>query len=392
MRKLQKRNGAWTVVLDLGWESDPETGRRKRKQFRFTHRGKKAEAERQLNETRRRIFKREFVEPDQITFGQWLNIWVENNVKPPVKRLRTYESYKSIISTHLDPELGNIRLQELQAVNLEAYYRKQGEKLSQTTLEHHHAIISGALKSAQRKNYVIRNVAPLVENRPKKPSNQKDPREHCWDLEEVRKFLEATVGFGVQAQAFYALGLDSGMRKGELCGLRWPSVDLETATISVVEQLIKPGSEPVFGPPKNGLNRTIKLSPNTIELVRVQRKSQNELKLKNGKHYHDRGLVFAKEWNQMTRSKDTLGDPLQMNNLGQREFARIIEAAEIRSIKFHGLRHTCATLLLKARIPVHVVSQRLGHKSVDITMNIYAHVLPSMQEEAAEMMGSILFR
>jgi len=80
-----------------------------------------------------------------------------------------------------------------------------------------------------------------------------------------------------------------------------------------------------------------------------------------------------------------------MKNLGQREFARIIEAAGIRRIKFHGLRHTCATLLLKARIPVHVVSRRLGHKKVEITTDIYAHVLPSMQEEAAAEMGSILY-
>ncbi len=391
MRKLKKRNGAWSVVLDLGWEQDPETGRRKRKQFRFSHRGKKIDAERKLNETLNHIFKREFVEPDKITLGQWLNIWLENNIKPPVKRLRTYESYRSIISTHLEPELGNIRLQELQAVDLEAYYRRKGKALSQTSLEHHHAIISGALKSAQRKNYVIRNIAPLVENRPKKPDDQKDAREHCWDQEEVRTFLKAVEGFGAQANAFYALALDTGMRKGELCGLRWPSVDLETATVSVVEQLIKPGSKPVFGPPKNGLNRTIKLSHNTVELLRAHRKIQNQLKLKNGIHYHDRGLIFAKGWNQMTRSKQSLGDPLQMNNLGQREFAQIIEAGGIRRIKFHGLRHTCATLLLKARIPVHVVSQRLGHKSVDITMNIYAHVLPSMQEEAAAEIGAILF-
>ena len=286
---------------------------------------------------------------------------------------------------------GNVILQELQAIHLEAYYRKKGEKLSQTTLEHHHAIISGALKSAQRKNYVIRNVAQLGENRPRKPADQKDAREHCWDQGEVRQFLETTKSFGLQAMAFYALGLDAGMRKGELCGLRWPSVDLEIATVSVVEQLIKPGSKPVFGPTKNGLNRTIQVSPKTVELLRVHRKSQNELKFRNGKHYHDRGLVFAKQWNQMNRSKQSLGDPLQMNNLGQREFADAIEAAVIRRIKFHGLRHTCATLLLKARIPVHVVSQRLGHKSVDITMNIYAHVLPSMQDEAAAEMGAILY-
>ena len=173
--------------------------------------------------------------------------------------------------------------------------------------------------------------------------------------------------------------------------MRWPNTDFESKAVTVVEQLIKPGPDPVFGPPKNSVNRTIRISPQTVELLRAHRREQNELKLKNGKHYHDRGLVFAKEWNLMTRSKDSLGDPLAMNNLGQREFSRIIAAAAIRRIKFHGLRHTCATLLLKARIPVHVVARRLGHKKVQITMEIYAHVLPSMQEEAAAEMGSILY-
>ena len=154
MRKLQKRNGAWSVVIDLDPKRDPETGRLKRRQYRFTHKGKKLEAEQALNEKLAEIFKKEFVERDKITVGQWLCTWLENNIKPPVLRLRTYESYKSIITCHLEPELGNIKLQELQAVHLESYYRGKSGKLSQTSLEHHHAVISGALKSAQRKNYV----------------------------------------------------------------------------------------------------------------------------------------------------------------------------------------------------------------------------------------------
>ena len=105
MRKLKKRNGAWTVLVDLGWERDPATGKRNRKQFRFTHRGKKVEAEQKLNEKINKIFKKEFVEPNTISFGQWLDLWVENSIKPPVKRLRTYESYKSIIDCHLKPKL-----------------------------------------------------------------------------------------------------------------------------------------------------------------------------------------------------------------------------------------------------------------------------------------------
>jgi len=180
------------------------------------------------------------------------------------------------------------------------------------------------------------------------------------------------------------------MRKGELCGLKWPNVDLASTKVTISEQLIKPGPEPVFGPPKRG-KKTITLSHETARLLMVHRKHQAELKMKSGKHYHDLGLVFAKEWEGKTQKWDQLGQPLGMNNIGQREFKKIIEAADVRPIKFHGMRHTCATLLLRAGVPVKVVQERLGHKKVEITMNIYQHVLPDMQEDAAAKMGSILF-
>jgi integrase len=327
-----------------------------------------------------------------MTFGQWLDHWLEVAVKPPAKRLRTYEGYKSSVKCHIKPELGKIRLQQLEAIHLEAYYRKKSKKLSQTTLEHHHAIISRSLKSALQKKYVEKNVAPLVENRPKAPDVRTDTIEHCWDENEVRRFLNTAMTFGPQPAAFYALALDTGARKGELCGLKWANLDLDTGTMQVVGALVKAGKDPQFGPPKNGQVRTVTLAPETVQLLKQHRESQDKLKENNRQHYNDHGLVFAKEWNQMTTGSHSLGDTLQMNNIGQREFAEIIKASGVRPIKFHGMRHTCATLLLKRGIPVHVVSQRLGHKGVDITMNIYAHVLPSMQEEAAAQIASILYR
>ena len=99
--------------------------------------------------------------------------------------------------------------------------------------------------------------------------------------------------------------------------------------------------------------------------------------------YQDHQLVFANDWPDLQSADSTLGHPLQMNNLGQREYATLIKTAGVPRIKFHGLRHTCATLLLQARTPVHVVSERLGHHTVAMTMEVYAHVLPDMQHEAA---------
>jgi integrase len=132
--------------------------------------------------------------------------------------------------------------------------------------------------------------------------------------------------------------------------------------------------------PKNGQSRLIALAAQTVELLKKHKAQQARTRLELGTAYHDHGLVFTK----------TFGEPLQINNLGQREYRRIIQAAGVRSIKFHGLRHTCATLLLKAGTPVKVVSERLGHKRVEMTLNIYAHALPSMQQEAAAKLGQLI--
>jgi integrase len=157
-----------------------------------------------------------------------------------------------------------------------------------------------------------------------------------------------------------------------------------------VRQRIKPGPAPVFGPVKNGESRTISIAPETIVLLRKHKAHQAELKLANRQHYHDHGLVFAKEWEHLRRHGNTLGHPLPINSLGQHEYGKLVTQAEVRRIKFHGLRHTCATLLLQAGVPIKVVLERLGHKRIEMTLNIYAHALPSMQQDAAAKMAALL--
>ena len=128
-----------------------------------------------------------------------------------------------------------------------------------------------------------------------------------------------------------------------------------------------------------------------MELLRRHKSAQAELKMANRKGVQDHGLVFAKEYGDLANRTDMIGLPIQANNLGERQFARLIKAAKVKRITFHGMRHTCATLLLQAGEPVHVVSKRLGHARVEITLNTYAHVLPDMQQQAAATMGGILF-
>jgi integrase len=172
--------------------------------------------------------------------------------------------------------------------------------------------------------------------------------------------------------------------------LSWGNLDLDAATMRIVQQLLAPGAEPTFGPTKTGKPRAVALAPETVELLRANRKQQREVMMANRTTYRDLGLVFAKQWPDLQRSGEMLGYPLQMNNLGQREYAQLIKAANVRAIRFHGLRHTCAALLLQARQPVHVVSERLGHTKVSMTMGVYAHVLPDMQRDAAATLGALL--
>ena len=245
------------------------------------------------------------------------------------------------------------------------------------------------LKAAMRAELVTRNVATLVSNKPHAPEGHDDVLANVWEAHEARQFLMTAKAAGPQQAAFYSLALDTGMRKAELCGSKWSDLGA-TGRLTVRRQLVKPGSEPIYGPVKNKTPRQLELGAETLNLLREHRRLQAELKLRNRQHYHDHGLIFAKEWGDRTRRYDTLGDPLQMNNLGQREYAKLITASGVRRIKFHGMRHTCATLLLQAGVPAHVVQKRLGHKRIEMTLSTYAHALPSMQQDAADRLAEIL--
>lgn len=392
---IRKRSkSAWTIVLDVG--TDAVTG--KRKQRWIAVRGTKREAEARLVELLHRVEEGEFVEPSNVTFGEWLDKWLEIAVTGK-KAPRTEERYRGLINRHIKPTLGGIPLQKLNAVAIESFYAmkaKEKRPLASATLQLVQTVVHSALASAERKRYVTRNEAKLVDG---KPRASRDTHElikaNCWDAEEANTFLATARKAGPRPAAFYQLAIETGMRKNELCGLKWEDVNLDAGRVTIVRQLVRPGKEPVFGPPKGSKPtrpaiRGVDISPETAEFLRELKRHQAEAKMRNRTAYRDNGLVFTKEWTDMSRKTDSLGDPLQSNNLGQREFAKLLEASGMRRIKFHGLRHTAATLMLQEGVPPKVVAERLGHRSVTITMEIYAHALPSAQKDAAARMGALL--
>ncbi|MEQ1792722.1 MAG: tyrosine-type recombinase/integrase [Nitrospira sp.] len=377
---FQRYPGSWTIVLDVGRKVDPLTGRTKRVQKWKTIRGTKKEAQAELSTMLHNLNRGQVISPSKMTVAEWLDEWLGSSIKPH-KRLRTFETYQSVLTRHLKPALGQYRLCDLRASHLQAYY--QGSTLAPATLQQHQAILHNALKSAVMQDLLPRNVAALVIGKPRQQEDHDVLAHNCWESWEAKCFLDTTKAGTPQQAAFYPLAIDSGARKAELCGLKWPDLDMDKKTLSIVRQLVKvgkAGQAPLFGPTKNGKSRVVDLDERTIEGLRRHKAQQAAQRLLLGTAYQDHGLIFARDF----------GRPLTMNNLGEREFARLITAAKVKRITFHGLRHTCATLLLQAGVPIKVVSERLGHKRIEITLNVYTHALPSMQQEAAVKLGRLL--
>jgi integrase len=391
MRGSIKRRykASWSLILDLGYVMDPVTGRTKRQQKWITFRGTKKDAEKELTRLLNGADSGTFVEPNRVTLQQWLESWLRLTVTPTA-RPATLTRYAGIVQNHVaKAAIATVPLQKLRASHLEAYYAT----VPAGSRPVHHTVLHRALRKAVKERLLLVNPADDLDHAPRRDRGRdEDAAKQCWSATEAHKFLMAAKAAGTQAGAFYALALDTGARKGELCGLRWTDVDLEVGTLRIAQQLTKPGPEPVFGPPKGGKPRTVTIAAGTVELLRAHRKAQAEVKMANRTTYRDLGLVFAKEYGDLTNRADMIGLPLQANHLGERQFGKLITAAKVKAITFHGMRHTCATVLLTAGEPVHVVAQRLGHSDPTITMRVYAHVLPDMQQQAAATMGAILHR
>ena len=201
---LRKRYpGSWAIVFDLGRD-----GTGKRRQKWITVRGTKRDAERRLAEVLHSSNTQTFVEPSKVTVGEWLDTWLEKAIKPPRRTLRAYETYRSVITRHIKPKLGAIRVQDLGVLDIERYHADLG--LAPATGGQHHVLLSAALKAAMRAGLVARNVATLVSNKPHGPEGHEDVLANVWEAHEAKQFLDTAKAAGPQPAAFYALALETG--------------------------------------------------------------------------------------------------------------------------------------------------------------------------------------
>jgi integrase len=311
------------------------------------------------------------------TVGRYLATWLET-VKPTI-RPRTWKRYAELMNRHAAPVLGKLPLAKLTAQQVQRLYSgKLEEGLSSTTVHHLHAVLHRALSQAERLDLVGRNVCDLVD-----VPRMREREMHVLDREQVRRLLDTVRGD--RLEALYVLALTTGMRQGELLALRWRDLDLDRGTLQVTATLQRTyGKEAtctLAAPKTKQSRRQITLTRAARDALNAHRARQAQERLALGPAWDGTlELVFT----------DPTGRPLNQIQLTRAAFYPLLQRAGLPHIRFHDLRHTAATLLLGRGINPKIVSEMLGHATISITLDIYSHVLPDMQAQAAAEMDAAL--
>jgi integrase len=309
-----------------------------------------------------------------LTLGEHLNRWLLD-CRPGIRR-STWERYEQNSRLHIAPALGAVKLKNLTPDHARNLYReKLASGLSPRTVQYVHATLHKALKQAVDDGLLPRNVAGSV--KAPRPQKKEIP---SLNPEQARDLLEAAKGD--RLEALYVLAVTVGLRQGELLGLKWEDVDLDRGVLRVRRSLaaVRDGA-PVFNEPKTAKGRrSVTLPDMTVEALKRHREEQLEEESGLGTLWEEHGLVFP----------DQVGKPMRRWTLNRRSLVPLLERAGLPgAVTFHGLRHTCATLMHAAEVQTKVVSEMLGHADVAITLSIYSHVLPNMQDEAARRMNEL---
>jgi integrase len=310
-----------------------------------------------------------------LTVTRYLDRWLTDSVKGTV-RLTTYQGYERICRLHIKPSLGRVRLKDLTAAHVRGLYRERLKAgLAPRMVQLIHVTLHKALKQAVMDGLIPRNVTEAV-----KPPQPEKKEIKPLSSEQARALLRAAKE--EKLEALYVLAITTGMRQGELLALKWEDVNLEAGTLQVRRTLCTAtGGGFTFGAPKTAKSRrSIKLPDIAISSLRRHRKAQLEEKMRLGELFADQGLVFTSR----------VGTPISRQDLITRSFKPLLKRAGLPDIRFHDLRHTCATLLLGKGVHAKLVQELLGHATISITLDTYSHVLPGMGDAAAGAMDEAI--
>lgn len=330
------------------------------------------------------------VAPNRVSVEQHFTVWLDSLRKEP----STLASYRKNVRLHVLPHIGAMRLEHLTGTRLTKLYRELQDSgrhdgkggLGARTVRYVHTIVHSALSAAVRDGLLAVN--PADKATPPSAKEAASPEMRHWTAQELRAFLGHAKQTEDELWPLWAILAATGMRRGEALALKWADADLELGRLAIRRAATTvnekgEGSRTIVGPPKSGKARTVDLDPDTVGMLRSHKAAQGSLALSLAR---DDAYVFG-----------DLNGALRRPEGVSRRFERATARARkdvgedaLSVIRLHDLRHTHATLLLAAGIPVKVVSERLGHASPTITLGVYAHVMPGMQAEAAARFAAIM--
>jgi integrase len=359
---------------DSRWEARLNVGYRGGKRIRKSFYGRtRREVQVQLSAAQRELAQGLSPSDARVTVGRFLERWLNDAVRPAV-RPSTLRSYEMHVRLYLVPDIGRLPLARLSPIEVQGMLNDRLKSgLSARTVHHIRAVLRRALNQAIRWGLISRNVATLVDG-------PRVERHHVRAISpsEARALLEAVTGD--RLAALYTVALAVGLRQGEALGLSWDDVDFEGGSLTVRKALQRiDGALRLVEPKTTRSRRTVAMSSVVAAALRQHRTRQLAERLAAGAEWRDSGLVFT----------SSLGAAIDGSNVTHR-LHRLLADAGLPQMRFHDLRHACASLLMAQGVHPRVVMETLGHSQIGLTMNTYSHVLPSLQRDAADRIGALL--
>ncbi|MCE5314163.1 MAG: site-specific integrase [Armatimonadota bacterium] len=378
----QRAPGSWTIQWYLGLD---ENGKRRYKSK--TMKGTKKAAQAELNRIVHELERGTYVEPAKMSITEFLRRWLRDYASGSVSGT-TYERYEGIVEQHLIPALGSIPLEKLQPIHVQEYYteaRKSGRVkrilksgevkeggLSPRSVQQHHAVLRKALKCAVRWQLVGRNVADMVD-----PPRVESKERPSFTEDEVRALLRATDG--TPYGPIILIAAATGMRLGEIIALTWADLDVNAGAIAVTKSVEQTKEGLRVKEPKSAKGRRLVPIPaNVVNRLQAYQEQQEAMEETAGELWADNNLICP----------DDLGRYRKPDSISS-SFRDMVKKAGVRKLGFHALRHAHASMLANRGHQAKVIQERLGHSTIAVTMDIYSHVLPTTQQDAADSIADI---
>lgn len=375
IRERPSGSGNWYAIIDL---RDPVTGKRRRKWHSLPECAGKRQAQDACARLITELQGGAYLEPGKMTLAQFLERWLEH-MRSQVSA-RSHERYVEICRKNIVPLLGAVVLPKLRPAAISAAWakalasghRKADRGLSARTVGHMHTVLKNALGQAMRWELITRNPSDAVD-----PPRIEQRRMNTYDLAQTARLIDAARSERMLVPI--VLAALCGLRRAEIAALQWGQVDLAAAQLAIVQSAEQTHSGVRYKPPKNGRSRTVAMSTTVLEELRTHRTQQAQELLRLGVRQTDATFVCCRED----------GKPLKPNSLTI-YWARLVAKIDLPRIRFHDLRHACATHMLALGVHPKVAAERLGHSRVAVTLDLYSHVMPGMQADAAARVDDAL--